>query len=69
MGIIEITKSELIDGNIANMLIIEIAKNRIHRRPYWIYDNYKDYQNIELIGGYNANMRIKEMAKIVLTGD
>ena len=52
------------------------SRNRINRRPYWIYCIYIDYQNeirimliiemakIELIGGHIEFMLIIEMAKI-----
>ena len=60
------------------MLIIEMAKIEINRRPYWIYCIYIDYQNeigikriiemakVVLIGGYIGFMLIIEMAKIEL---
>ena len=35
-------KIELTGGHIEFMLIIEMAKIEINRRPYWIYDNYRD---------------------------
>ena len=44
------------------MLIIEMAKIEINRRPYWIFCIYIDYQNEIRI------MLIIEMAKIELTG-
>ena len=44
------------------MLIIEMAKIEIHRRLYWIYETYTDYQNEIGI------MLIIKMAKIELTG-
>ena len=33
---------ELIGGYIGFMLIIEMAKIEINRRPYWIYASYRD---------------------------
>ena len=45
MLVIEITKIKLTGGHIEFMLIIEMAKIEINRRPYWIYANYRDYQN------------------------
>ena len=45
MLIVEMGKIELTGGNIEFLLIIEMAKIEINRRPYWIYDNYKDGQN------------------------
>ena len=45
MLIIEITKLESTGGHIGIKLIIETAKIEINRRPYWIYANYRDYQN------------------------
>ena len=45
MLIIEMAKIELIGGHIGIKLIIEMAKIEIHRRPYWIYANYRDGQN------------------------
>ena len=38
-------KIELIGGHIVIKLIIEMAKVEIHRRPHWIYANYRDGQN------------------------
>ena len=76
MLFIEITKIKLTGGHIGIMLIIEMAKIEINRRPYWIYCIYIDYQNeigitliiemakIELIGGHIGIMLIIEMAKI-----
>ena len=55
-------KIELIGGYIGFMLIIEMDKIEINRRPYWIYYIYIDYQNEIGI------MLIIEMAKIELTG-
>ena len=40
--VIEITKIKLTGGHIEFMLIIEMAKIEINRRPYWIYANYRD---------------------------
>ena len=34
--LIEMAKIKLTRGHIGIMLIIEMAKNRINRRPYWI---------------------------------
>ena len=45
MLFIEITKIKLTGGHIEFMLIIEMAKIEIHRRLYWIYCIYIDYQN------------------------
>ena len=45
MLIVEIGKIELTGGHIGLMLIIEMAKIEINRRPYWIYANYRDGQN------------------------
>ena len=42
MLLIEITKMKLTGGHIEFMLIIGMAKIEINRRPYWIYDNYRD---------------------------
>ena len=58
MLFIEITKIKLTGGHIELMLIIEMAKIEINRRPYWIYCIYIDYQNEIRI------MLIIEMAKI-----
>ena len=44
------------------MLIIEMAKIEINRRPYWIYANCRDGQNRN--GGHIGIMLIIEMAKI-----
>ena len=44
MLIVEITKIKLTGGHIEFMLIIEMAKIEINRRLYWIYANYRDYQ-------------------------
>ena len=38
-------KIELTGGHIEFMLIIEMAKIEIYRRPYGIYANYRDGQN------------------------
>ena len=62
MLVIEITKIKLTGGHFEFMLIIEMGKIEINRRPYWIYCIYIDYQNEIGI------MRIIEMAKIELTG-
>ena len=45
MLVIEITKIKLTGGHIDFMLIIEMAKIEINRRPYGIYANYRDGQN------------------------
>ena len=45
MLIVEIGKIELTGGHIGLMLIIEMAKIEMNRRPYWIYANYRDGQN------------------------
>ena len=42
MLLIEITKMKLTGGHIEFMLIIEMAKIEINRRPYCIYDHYRD---------------------------
>ena len=44
MLIIEIPKIEFIGGHIGIMLIIDITKNRINRRPYWNYAYHRHYQ-------------------------
>ena len=73
-------KIELFIGHIEIMLILEMEKKRIKRRPYWIYCIDIDYKNgigfmiiiemakIELIGGHIGFMLIIEMAKIESTG-
>ena len=38
-------KIESTGGHIKIMLVIEITKIEINRRPYWIYANYRDGQN------------------------
>ena len=38
------SKIESTGGHIEFMLIIEMAKIEINRRPYWIYANYRDGQ-------------------------
>ena len=38
-------KIELSGGYNGFMLIIEMAKIEINRRPYWIYANYRAGQN------------------------
>ena len=45
MLILEMGKKESTGGHIEFMLIIEMAKIDINRRPYWIYANYRDGQN------------------------
>ena len=45
MLIIEMGKIESTGGHIEFMLIIEMAKKEINRRPYSIYANYRDGQN------------------------
>ena len=44
MLIVEIAKIEATGGHIEFMLIIEMAKIEINRRPYWFYANYRDGQ-------------------------
>ena len=63
MLIMEITSLELIAGHIGNMLIIEMAKIEINRRPYWIYANHRDGQQ-KLTAGHIGFMLIIEMIKI-----
>ena len=38
-------KIESTGGHIEFMLIIEMAKIKINRRPYWIYAIYRDGQD------------------------
>ena len=64
MLVLEITKIKLTGGHIELMLIIEMAKIEINRRPYLIYANYRDFQNRKITGGHIEFMLIKEMAKI-----
>ena len=45
MLIIEMGKIESTGGHIEFMLIIEMAKIEINRRPYWIDACYRDGQN------------------------
>ena len=45
MLIVEMGKIESTGGHIKIMLLIEITKIEIIRRPYWIYANYRDGQN------------------------
>ena len=44
MLIIEMGKLESTGANIKILLVIEINQDKINRRPYWIYDNYRDGQ-------------------------
>ena len=66
MLIKDITKKELPDGHIGNMLIIEMAKIELIKRPYWNYANYRDGQ-IELTGGHIEIMLIKDITNKELT--
>ena len=45
MLIVEMAKIESTGGHIEFMLIIEMAKIAINRRPYWVYANCTDGQN------------------------
>ena len=45
MLVIDITKIKLTGGHIEFMLIIEMAKIEINRRPYRINANYRDGEN------------------------
>ena len=77
-------KIESTCGHIKIMLIIEMAKIKINRRPYWIYANCRDGQNrinrpywkypnyrdfrLKLTGGHIRIMLIIEIVKVELTG-
>ena len=45
MAKIEINQDKINRRPFEIMLIIEMAKIEINRRPYWIYANYRDGQN------------------------
>ena len=44
MLIIEMGKIESTGGHIKILLVIEINQDKINRRPYWIYANYREGQ-------------------------
>ena len=45
MLIVEMGKIESTGGHIKIMLVYRDYQDKINRRPYWIYANYRDGQN------------------------